>query len=415
MALRIAWIGGVPGLRETGGVPGVATDLLDGLAALGHRIDCFIPGSGRELPARLLEQERITFVWGTARWHRDRWYNRGRIVTALNVMLSRGAASLRLRREVLRRHRADPYDVIYQFSSIESLSAPARLRREVPLVVHPETHAAGELRWLLRERRLALRCQAPHEYALALLVMTVRTLIQRVRIGRADLLICISSAFRDHLLRDYHFPPERTAVIPNPVRLERFAPREGPCGKPSTVLILGRIAARKGLDDVVAVAGLLRDMQAETRLRIVGGPGSWSDYTALLQQLPQGAQYAGRIDAAQVPVELARSDLLLQASRYEPFGLTVAEALACGVPVVATSEVGAVEGVDPSVAAVVNPGDPQALADAVLDMLARLETSCDALRATARAEAQRLFDPASVCARISVACEGLIEHPGSGS
>jgi len=77
----------VPGLRETGGVPGVATDLIHGLAALGHRIDCFIPGSGRELPERLRGDGRITFVWGTAKWRRNRWYNRGRIVTALAAML----------------------------------------------------------------------------------------------------------------------------------------------------------------------------------------------------------------------------------------------------------------------------------------------------------------------------------------
>ena len=40
----------------------------------------------------------------------------------------------------------------------------------------------------------------------------------------------------------------------NPVRLERFEPRRGPAGDPPTVLVLGRIAVRKGVDDVVAVA-----------------------------------------------------------------------------------------------------------------------------------------------------------------
>lgn len=408
MALRIAWIGGVPGVRETGGVPGVATELLDGLAALGHRIDCFIPGSGRELPERLLAQPRITFVWGTARWRRDRWYNRGRIITAMAVMLSRGAASLRLRRELLRRHRAQPYDLIYQFSSIESLSAPARLRSAVPLVVHPETHAAGELRWLLRERRLALRSQPPHDYLLALLTMAVRALIQRARIGRADLLICISSTFRDHLVRDYGFARDRTAVIPNPVRLQRFAGLEDRRGRPQTVLVLGRIAARKGIEDVVGVAQLLHERRADARLRVIGGPGSWSDYTPLLEQLPpQNSEYAGRLDAAQVPGELASSDLLLQASRYEPFGLTVAEALAAGVPVVATSEVGAVEDVDRAVAAVVAPGDVQAMADAVLALLGRLREAPEPLCELARAEAQRLFDPKVVCTRVSAACESL--------
>jgi len=42
--------------------------------------------------------------------------------------------------------------------------------------------------------------------------------------------------------------------------------------------------------------------------------------------------------------ELKRSDMLILASKSEPFGLTVAEALAAGVPVIATSEVGATEG-----------------------------------------------------------------------
>jgi glycosyltransferase involved in cell wall biosynthesis len=403
MALRIAWIGGVPGLRETGGVPGVATDLLHGFAALGHRIDCFIPGSGRELPQRLLADERITFVWGTARWRRNRWYNRSRIVTALTAMLSRSAASVRLRGEVLRRHREEPYDVIYQFSNIESLSAPSRLRPTVPLVVHPETHAAGELRWLLRERRLGVSSQPLHEYALALLTVGVRALVQRRRIGRADLLICISSVFRDHMVRDYRFPLDRTVVIPNPVRLERFAGLEAARAATGTVLVLGRVAARKGIEDVVAVAQLLHERQTGARVRIVGGPGSWSDYTALLEHLPDGAEYVGRVDATQVPDELARADVLLQASKYEPFGLTVGEALAAGVPVVATSEVGAIEGVDRSVAAVVDPGAVQAMADATEEMLARVRAEPESLRAAARAQAQLLFEPAHVSAQVATA------------
>jgi glycosyltransferase involved in cell wall biosynthesis len=414
MPLRIAWIGGVPGVRETGGVPGVATELVHGLAALGHRVDCFIPGSGRELPERLLSDPRITFVWGTAGWRRNRWYNRRRIVAALTVMLSRSTASIRLRREVLRRHRAEPYDVIYQFSSIESLSAPARLRRSVPLVVHPETHAAGELSWMLRERRIGKSCQPLHEYALALLTLGFRAFVQKRRIGRADMLICISSVFRDHMVRDYRFPLERTVVIPNPVRLERFTALATGRATSGTVLVLGRVAARKGIEDVVSVARLLRERHAAARLRIVGGPGSWSDYTSLLEHLPETAEYAGRVGAAQVPDELARADVLLQASKYEPFGLTVGEALAAGVPVVATTEVGAIEGVERSVSIVVDPGDVPAMADAIEQTLGRLRAEPASLRAAARAQAQLLFDPARVCAQISTALLELsARHAGA--
>jgi glycosyltransferase involved in cell wall biosynthesis len=407
--LHIAWLGARPGRDESGGVPGVATELLDGLAALGHRIDCFFPGAVHELPARLSANDRLTFVWGTSGWRWRAWYNRTRVGAAVTGLASRAVASLRLRRQLARRHRADPYDLIYQFSSIESLGVPARLRRGVPLVIHPETHSAGELRALLSERRMSLRVQPRHAYAVAVATMAARTLVQRARIRRADLLICISSVFRDHLVRDYGFPLERTVVIPNPVRLARFADVHGSPGAVPIVLVLGRVAARKGIEDVVAVAGLLREHGAAARLRVIGGPGLWSDYTRLLEQLPpENAEYVGRVHPSQIPSELARSDVLLQASKYEPFGLTVGEALAAGVPVVATSEVGAIEGVDRSVVAVVAPGDVAAMAGAVQEMIARVRSNGADLSARARSEARRLFAPASVCTRISSALEALV-------
>ncbi len=49
-SLRIAWLGAGPLEQESGGVPGVATELLHGLAKLGHRVDCFLPGVEREVP-----------------------------------------------------------------------------------------------------------------------------------------------------------------------------------------------------------------------------------------------------------------------------------------------------------------------------------------------------------------------------
>jgi glycosyltransferase involved in cell wall biosynthesis len=408
--LRIAWLGAVPGRAESGGVPGVATELLHGLARLGHQIDCFFPGAARELPPRLAEDERLCFIWGTSGWRWHRWYNKTRIGLAVTGLLARALASVRLRRDVARRHRARPYDVIYQFSNIESLGVPARLKRAVPLVLHPETHSAGELRFLLAERRLSLRCQPRHTYAIVLATLAVRTVVQRVKIRRADLLVCISSVFRDHLIRDYGFPPEKTVVIPNPVRLERFDHLRRRLTNPPTVLVLGRVAARKGIEDVVALAGLLRERGIDVRLRVVGGPGLWSDYTRLLEQLPaETAEYVGRVHPSRIPDELAGSDVLVQASKYEPFGLTVGEALAAGVPVVATSEVGAIEGVDPSVVAEVAPGDVAAIASAVEETLMRLRSGREEIGSRARAEAERLFAPATVCARISTALEELLQ------
>jgi glycosyltransferase involved in cell wall biosynthesis len=413
-SLHIAWLGAGPRAKETGGVPGVATDILHGLAQRGHRIDCLFAGTPHELPERLAGQDNLTFMWSRAGWHWGGWYARTRIGSFVSGLFARGLASLRLRREVARRHSQDPYDVIYQFSSIETLGLPAHVRREVPLVIHPETHAPGELRFLISERSLALRCQPAYTFAVAVAVMALRSVVQRVWIRRASLLICISGVFRDHLVHDFGFPADRTVVVPNPVRLSRFADVDLQRGAatPPRVLVLGRIAARKGVEDVVAIAGCLAQRGSDAEIRVVGRTSLWSDYSKLLEDLPANSRFLGPMPPDQVPGELAASDVLLQASKYEPFGLTVSEALAAGVMVVATTEVGATEGVSPEVAGVLAPGDVPGMSDAIEAMIAKLRASPGELRGQARGEAERLFAAELVCERIATALAGVTRRFG---
>src|SRR5690348_3040358 len=105
--LHIAWLGPAPG--EGGGVPGVAAELLDGLTALGHRVDCYFPSSGQPLPERLVGRPNLVVNWGTSEWRWDRWYSRSWITAYFSGMVLRGLASLRLRRQVVRADRADPF------------------------------------------------------------------------------------------------------------------------------------------------------------------------------------------------------------------------------------------------------------------------------------------------------------------
>jgi glycosyltransferase involved in cell wall biosynthesis len=409
-ALHIAWLGPVPGGEA--GVTGVNAELLHGLARLGHRIDCFFPSAGHPVPPDLVAEPNLTFVWGTSKWQWDRWYSRNKVAAFASGLFSRSLASLRLRRAIARRHRRDRYDVVYQFSTIETPAVPSALRRKIPLVIHPETHAAGELRLLIRERRLSLRCQPVYVFALVSAIMAVRTLAQRFSIRHAGLLVCISSVFRDHLVRDYGFPLERTTVIPNPIHIDRFTTgeRRMAVAEPPVVLVLGRVSARKGVEDVVSVSKRLAARHGDLRIRVVGGASLWSDYTKLLEDLsPETAEYCGPVSAAEIPELLRTSDLLLQASKYEPFALTVAEALASGVPVVATSEVGAIEGVDRSVVAAIAPGDVDGMAAAITNLLGRLRANPAKLRSTARSEAERLFAGEVVCKQISSALERLVD------
>jgi glycosyltransferase involved in cell wall biosynthesis len=413
--LRIAWLGGAPPPLESGGAPGIVTELLDGLARRGHQIDCFFPGAGRKgIPERLATHENLTFVWGTGDWRWSRWYSRTKTTAFASSLLSRSLASLRLRREIARRHRRQPYDLIYQNQTIESLGVPASIARSVPLVVRPDSHQAGELRWLIAERRLAFRCQPRYIFFVVAAIMAFRTLVQRVRIRRVSLLICISDVFRDHMVHDYRFPLEKTVVITNPVRLDRFVPSQRPPADPPLVLVPTRVSMRKGLEDVIAVASTLLARDVDVRIRVIGGPSIWSDYTKLLEDLPaESSEYGGRIPAREMPAEFERADVVLLASKYDPCPMSVLEALAAGVPVVATSEVGSIEGVDRSVAAEVPPGDVAGLATAITEMLERLRASPAEVRSLARSEAERRFARDVVCEQISDALEALVEGTGT--
>jgi glycosyltransferase involved in cell wall biosynthesis len=412
--LHIAWLGAGPRAKETGGVPGVATDLLHGLATRGHRVQCIFAGEPHELPERLEGLEGLSIAWSGIGWRWSGWYTRTKIGAFVSGLLARGFASLRLRREVASLHREDAFDVVYQFSNIETLSLPASVRRSVPLVIHPETHAQGELRYLISERDLALRAQPAYTLAIAVAVMWLRAVVQRVLVRRASLLVCISAVFRDHLVRDFGFPVANTVVVPNPVRLSRFRDvdlQRGP-QRPPVILVLGRVAVRKGVETVVAIAQRLYERGVDAEIRVIGRTSLWSNYTALLEDLPPNAAYLGPMPPDRIPGELYRSDVLLQASRYEPFGLTVSEALAAGVPVVATSEVGASEGVSPEVCAVLAPGDVEGMAGAIEGMLGTLASDPAGVRGRARAEAERLFDETLVCERIERALLDLIGRSG---
>jgi glycosyltransferase involved in cell wall biosynthesis len=417
--LRIAWLGPAPGGYS--GVRGVATELLGGLSRRGHEIDCFLPAAENQSAAAVAGDEQVRFgegdlafgenvtlVWGTSRWQWNRWYSRGKMMAFVSGMVSRSLASLRLRREIARRHRRRPYDLIYQFSSIETPGVPSRLVGSVPLVIHPETHAAGELRWLIAERRLSFAAQPRYMLPMAVAMFVLRSIVQRRSIRRASLVVCISSVFRDHMVRDYGVPVERTVVVPNPMRSERFTVSERAVGRPARVLVLGRISTRKGIDDVIALAGVITARGIPARLRVAGGPTLWSDYTKLLANLPpESSEYAGHLAASEVPGEIADSDILLQPSKYEPFGLTVAEALAAGLPVIGTSEVGAIEGVDRAVVAEVAVGDVEGMADAIERLTTALADDSEAIHGLARAEAERLFAPDFVCERVAAALEAL--------
>ena len=393
-AMRIAWIGPTP--SSGGGVAGCAWLLVTGLASRGCEVDCYLSAAQEDLPAALFGVRNVRIVNLDTGWRFNKWYSSHPVTKVLTGQAVLALGRRRIGGLVAEQHRQHPYDVVYQFSTIELFGIRRHASGLPPIVLHPETHMAGEGRWARRERSLALQCQPRWRVLTAEALLSVRESRQRRDIQLAARIVTISRRFGDHLVADYGVDPRRLSLVPNPVDIAELTPGLGsPVGSPQRIAFVSRMSARKGLELLIDLSHRLADLEGSIIIELVGGETLWSDYRPLLAGLNSGvAQYRGPMGRAEV-VELLRStDLLIQPARYEPFGLTVAEALACGACVVATSEVGATENVNADCCTVVPDGDLDALEEAVRSMLRRLAGDDRThMRRTARAEAGRLFGP----------------------
>ena len=172
----------------------------------------------------------------------------------------------------------------------------------------------------------------------------------------------------------------RISVVPCGVDLKLFrpdgplAPREGARRRLVTV---GRLVERKGVGNVVdALAGL-----PDTELVIAGGPDARDlDGHPEVERLRRLARrrgvadrvtLLGRLGRSEVPRLLRSADAVACVPWYEPFGIVPLEAMACGVPVVATAVGGMIDTVvDGQTGVHVPPRRPRDLAAATLPLLA---------------------------------------------
>jgi glycosyltransferase involved in cell wall biosynthesis len=399
--MRIAWLGPTPSVH--GGASYVGAQLLCELARIGIEVDCFVAADESQLPPGLADQPGLTFICEPSAWEWNRWYSRRPLRAFFSGNIARAAAQFRLADQIASRHRAEPYNLVYQFSQSEMFPLRLRLRELPPIVIHPSTHAAGELAWHKRESALSRRCEPPAKRLAVRTMLHARARVQRRDMSLARRVLPVSKRFGEHIARDYQLPAHRCGVVPNPIDLERFSPAEGARDDgPVRILFVSRMSARKGVDMVVALSQCLHDLRGRVWIHAIGGATTWSDYRPLLADLnPAVASFDGEVP----PEELARlyrsADAVMQPSLYEPFALTVAEALASGVPVIASDEVGAIEGVDSEVCAVFPAGDLDALERQARRLVARAERGEGAaLRPLARVEAERLFAPATIAATL---------------
>jgi glycosyltransferase involved in cell wall biosynthesis len=155
--------------------------------------------------------------------------------------------------------------------------------------------------------------------------------------------------------------PEKVHVIPYGVRLDRFAPTTAPSADSFDVLFAGQISLRKGIPYLLEAFARLRHPRKS--LTLVGGVQD--DLRSILSRFPkEKVTFTGSLPQTELARRMSSSHVLVLPSVEEGFGLVMAQAMACGCPVIASSATGAEHLFSDNEAGfIVAPRDTDALAD----------------------------------------------------
>ena len=224
---------------------------------------------------------------------------------------------------------------------------------------------------------------------------------------RATRVMTVSESSKRDILRYVHIPAEKIDVIYNAYD-ERFGvePREEDVVRvrerfqlhDEFVLYAGNVKPHKNLERVIQAFDLVRRRGLD-RLKLVIIGDEVSKYTALRRavhrhQLHQYVRFLGYLPEETLAVMYRLAGVFVFPSLYEGFGLPPLEAMASGTPVV-TSNVSSLPEVAGDAAVLVDPYDPQAIADGMYRVLTDETLSAD-LRRKGLARAKQFSWEASV-------------------
>ncbi len=188
--------------------------------------------------------------------------------------------------------------------------------------------------------------------------------------------LAVSEAARRYHATALGLPPSAFEVVPNGVDVDRFATAEplAEYADPErpTLLFVGRLEPRKGLDVLVRAFLELRSSRPELRLVVLGdGPERARCERLLPVAVRPDVLFVGAVDETDKPRFHASADLFVAPNLGgESFGIVLLEAMAAGLPVVASAIPGfASVMADGREGRLVAPGDGFGLAEAVRGML----------------------------------------------
>jgi glycosyltransferase involved in cell wall biosynthesis len=236
----------------------------------------------------------------------------------------------------------------------------------------------------------------------------------------ADRVTANAEAVKRHVHRAERCPLERIVVVPNGIDLSRVADdvldrSQRGFGLPGTgpvIGTIGRLSVKKGQKDLLAAAGMVLSRLPEARFVLVGDGPLADDLKGQARQLgiEDKIRFLGAVaDGARL---LGSMDVFVLPSHIEGMSNGLIEAMAAGLPIVATDAGGNAEVVaDGQTGFIVPPQNPLCLAEAILTLCKDPERA-RAMGAAGRARAREHFTADVMVRRLEDLYRGLLAARG---
>ncbi len=361
-----------PGGVDSGGQNVYVAQVARSLARLGYQVDIYTRRDSESLPEVYEWTDGIRVIHvpaGPAKFIRKEELL-GHMEAFSDYMIAR------IRRQ------SKPYDLIHAnfwMSGIVAENIKAALG--IPFVV--TFHALGRV----RRQHQGKNDGFPDK----------RFEIEQSIVEEADGIVAECPQDKEDLARFYEADPRRIREIPcgfDPQELwplnKRAAAREiGLRGDEWTVLQLGRMVPRKGVDTAICgFAEMVRRLNVPARMLVVGGesrdpdPGTTPEIGRLQKIAKEEGVldrilFSGRRNRDELKYYYSAAHVFISTPWYEPFGITPVESMACGTPVIG-ARVGGIKYtvLDGETGYLVPPKDPEAVAERLIKLYedpARLE------------------------------------------
>jgi glycosyltransferase involved in cell wall biosynthesis len=210
----------------------------------------------------------------------------------------------------------------------------------------------------------------------------------RQQVDHVDLFLSVSKYYAEFMPRYLGIPGEKICVVPLGINPQGFELRAPHASESFTVGFLARVAPEKGLHVLAEAYRLLRHSGdlPQGRLEVAGymAPDCkpyLNEIEADLKTAKLGGEfhYRGVLDRAEKIAFLRQLDVMSIPATYdEPKGVSLLEAMACGVPLVQPRRGGFTEIVEKTGGGLlVSPDDPQSLADGILEIYRHKELAAE--------------------------------------